>query len=400
MTKTKSVVRYLLALSIISALGFASYFMYLKWPTGVDYELAKPLEETLGDLLELAKEDKRVSGNPLTSSTYRKGDILYRPIIAIQQGRWGEAKKMLTPLVEEGNADAMFWLADITYRSSAFSGSEGAALFQKAAEMGNPYAAIKLSPKYNTRQCKMRMPSYCEEKWGDIALEILLKRSKKGDIKANYAYLYYTRFEQTDKDYFESLLSVVKKGIKTNYYAPLQYLVYMYQTRKDLNPFVNDVNPLSNKDANKLVDLLMIAARNNDVVSIEIINNVFKESLEPLEYLEPFQQAVKRTLPAVDFRNYSATFDYFVYTSRKNGGSFPVMGYAYASLFDFQAGQNEGDMYRRIYESSLKISGINTLTESNKLKAKEIASMLSGDNTPATIIDEVRGAWVLYEGTL
>ncbi|NVJ62122.1 MAG: hypothetical protein HWE27_17170 [Gammaproteobacteria bacterium] len=391
MIKVRKVVKYIFITFIMIFIILGGYATYIRLPTGTDFELTEPPEKRLGELISIASSEKIINPNLYAASTFQPNDPLFKAIIAIQQSRWYEAGELLKPLVDQGNADAMFWLADITYRSSAFSGWEGAELFEKSAKLGNPYAALKLSPKFNSYQCKMRMRTYCDKKWGSIGLDILKEKAENGDAKAAYSYLLYTRFDDKSFDYFDQFLDVVKQSIEIKYYRPLRHLVDMYETRENLNPYSRDVIPLEVEDRKVLANLLMIAALDNDTPSIALLNNWY---LDVLPSQEKFDELVEKNLHTLDLNHYFIAYDYILrkFNQSKNDREYLITGYAYATLFDDYEGTTSYQN-RRIFEMRLKDNAISELTEEEKERSQTIYKKLVEKANFTTYIDEARDAW-------
>ena len=390
MIKVKKIVKYVLVISLTAVLAMGGYITYVRFPTGTDFELTNPPAERLEELIALTNHERTINPNLYAASTFQPNDPLFNAIIAIQQSRWHDARELLKPLVEKGDANAMFWLADITYRSSAFSGWEGAELFEKSAKLGNPYAALKLSPKFNPYQCKMRMGAYCDEKWGDIGLDILKKKAENGDVKSAYSYLLYTRFDDKSFDYFDQFLNITKKAVETKYYRPLRHLVDMYEKREHLNPYNRDIIPLEVEDRKVLAKLLMTAALDNDLPSIHLLSNMFEDVI-PSE--EKFERIVKQNLPALDLDHYSIAHRYFLKKYKKtNSREHLIEGYAYSILFDSY--DNEGStLNRRIFERKIKDIGTKELNSKEKSSARIIYKKLVEKANFTTYIDEARDAW-------
>lgn len=285
------ITKYIVALLISVVIAVGGYATYIGLPTGTDIELSKAPKQRLKEILATVDSEQVINSDIYASSTYQPNDPLYKAVVEIQSKDWSKAVESLTPLVEQGNIDAMYWLGEITYSSSAFS--DGGKWFLKSASLGNPYAAMKLSPQYNiSNDCELWLRGYCDYKWGDEGLKAFKNLADNGDIKAAYAYLFYTRFENTGSDYFEQLIEITKEGINRNYYRPLRHLVYMYQTRESPNPFSHDVIPLTLEDKRQLVKLLMVAVNNNDVFSMNLVKTSFYQVLESPEVLN---EAIERT---------------------------------------------------------------------------------------------------------
>ncbi|WP_064669090.1 hypothetical protein, partial [Vibrio nigripulchritudo] len=200
--------------------------VYESIPTGFEKRAAEGPHVFLS-LLEDGKYTKGLNSDPYISSAYRPEDKLYEPLLAVQQGRWDEAQELLEPLAMAGDATAMFWLAEISYSSDAFSGTYGATLFKKAAKLGNPYAALKLDS--DNKECKRFMAKHCSKKWGDLGEKLLEERVVNGDFKARYALSRYRGWE-TKKDYLETV-NVAIESAKNNYFEPIKSIAFSYYDR-------------------------------------------------------------------------------------------------------------------------------------------------------------------------
>lgn len=160
------------------------------------------------------------------SSTYKPGDKLYNPVLAIQRNRWDIAIPLLEKLVKENNPDAMYWLANIS-GGSIFSGKKMADLFERSAKLGNPYAALRLNK--GAEDCDTYLSGYCSEEWGKKAKKILKDRATKGDAKAEY-YL-----SLLNGNNYDDVLDLALKNAKQHYYHPISYfLKYDYNLKPEL----------------------------------------------------------------------------------------------------------------------------------------------------------------------
>ncbi|MDW6002365.1 SEL1-like repeat protein [Vibrio mangrovi] len=236
--------RTLFTLVGIVILGVGGFMAYLMIPSGFQSRQAEG-PKVLTELLKMAEESQPFNPDPYISSTYRPGDPLYEPLLYIQRHRQGLAEELLKPLVEQGNADAMYWLAQITYRDNYYSGGPAAELFQKSAELGNPYAALRLDS--DNYECRRRMSSYCDQKWGELGRKLLQERADKGDKKAEYYLLQYD--ENSSEEVHKKLEKLVTENAKNHYYQPLMRLVYDYTSRFYL-PFLEQDEPLSAEKKN------------------------------------------------------------------------------------------------------------------------------------------------------
>ena len=168
------------------------------------------------------------------SSSIKPGDKLYVPVLAIQRKRWDIALPLLEDLVKDNNPDAMYWLASIS-GGSALSGVKMAALFEKSANLGNPYAALRLNS--GAKDCDLYLRGYCNKKWGDKAKDILAKKASSGDVRAEYQLAILNGKSVNDT------LDLALKNANDDYFFPLyNYLDYNYSldsiTRKKLYEFM------------------------------------------------------------------------------------------------------------------------------------------------------------------
>ena len=224
----------------------------------------------LDNTLKIVEEADIKNRPPYFYSTYSPEDELYAPVLAIQQERAYDAVDKLEELAAQDNADALYWLAIITYKSSAFSGQTGAELFERSAELGNPYAALMLDE--NNYECKTSMPSHCDKKWGVLAKELLIEREKNGDLEALYS-LIPKQLDKASKQDHEKLDKLAYEGFNQGYLLPLYTLVFIYQT------FDSDSDPdsvyLLTKEERAILDKLeLIMANRHHLTSVyDVINN-------------------------------------------------------------------------------------------------------------------------------
>lgn len=173
-------------------------------------------KEKEGKIVTFVDKLDSVNRNYYAASTYKPDDELYNPVLAIQRKRWDIAIPLLEKLVNKNNPDAMYWLAEIS-GGSIFSGKDKANLFKRSAELGNPYAALRLN--IGAEDCNTYLKGYCSKEWGDKASKILKDRANKGDIKAKY-HLSLLNGNNYDDD-----LELVLKNAEKHYYYPLIYFI-------------------------------------------------------------------------------------------------------------------------------------------------------------------------------
>ncbi len=238
------------------------------------------------------------------------------------------------------------------------------------------------------------MSAYCNEEWGEIGLKLLQQRADKGDIKAAYAYLYYTQFEDNSYEYLDKLIAVAKQGIEQHYYHPLRHLVYRYHDRRHLSPFKwGDRLPLSEQEKQQLAQVLMIAINNNDLLAARLLSYyLFKAP--PLSDAD-FNQAVQRMLPVVDNTFTSLVIDYFVMEAPKHDRDFVIQGFAYATLLDFYKEDDDDSIYRpnkRAYFYFLEEQNIPPLSEQEQEQGLLLSEQYKEQATAFLYLDEIIGA--------
>ncbi len=371
-------------------IGLVGHAICLRLPSKTDVRLVEESTKPLAELIAIAQAGVSVNPDLYVASTYPPEHPLYKALLAIQQKRWRDAADELKPMAERGDPDAMYWYAEMHYyhySSNAFS--ERGEWFVKAAELGNPYAAMRLDPKQNIHDCNRQLRGYCTEQWGKVALKLLQQRAEQGDVKAAYAYLYYTRFEDNSYEYLDKLIKVVKQGIEQHYYRPLRYLVYMYKYRRHLSPFKgNKVIPLSEQEKQQLAQLLMIAINNNDFFATHLLS-YYLFSTPPFSDSH-FTQSIARMLPISDHSLSPIVRDYFINEAQYHRRDFVIQGLAYALLFDFYEDE-EYHWHRHYYIRDMQRAGIRSLSEREKERAIALSEQYKKQTTALLYIDEVRG---------
>ncbi|SHO56044.1 hypothetical protein [Vibrio quintilis] len=257
----KLIILSVLSLCVVAALGFGSYVLYHIIPSGFQSRHAEG-PKVLTELLQMAEQSKPFNPDPYIASTYRPDNPLYQPVLEIQRHRWDIAEKLLKPLVEKGNADAMFWLGDITYGSGLYSAGPAAKLFQQSAESGNPYAALRLD--IDNSDCQRFMSGYCNEKWGKLGRKILKQRAENGDVKAAYYLLKLDIDVYSDSaEVHQKLEQLVTENAKQHYYQPLMNLVRTYLWHIIYCPYLDKDTPVSEQEKRLAIKILTLAVNNN-----------------------------------------------------------------------------------------------------------------------------------------
>ncbi|WP_299011308.1 hypothetical protein [uncultured Shewanella sp.] len=207
--------------------------------------------------LELLKKAKVSEPNPnvYASSQITPDNSLFEGVLALQRGRYGIAEQKLKPLMEAGDIDAMYWYAETILGSSVYATVEAADLFVKAAELGNPYAALRLTP--GTTDCKRYLGYRCSEEWVEKGEVLLKARAEQGDVKAQY-YVNVIKNPRSKDDYQRNI-DLVTQAANNGYYIPLV----------DNLKRLGNYKSLTQEKKQALVELLKLAANNNFVPAME-----------------------------------------------------------------------------------------------------------------------------------
>ncbi|WNJ96838.1 hypothetical protein RND59_07120 [Vibrio ruber] len=370
----KLIYKTLLTIVGVIILAAGGLMAYLVIPSGFQSRQAEG-PKVLTELLEMAQESQPFNSDPYISSTYRPGDPLYEPLLYIQRHRQGKAEELLHPLVEQGNADAMYWLAQITYRDNYYSGGPAAKLFQKSAELGNPYAALRLD--INNYECRRRMSSYCDPKWGELGRKLLQERAEKGDKKAEYYLLQYD--ENSSEEVHKKLEQLVTENAKNHYYQPLMRMIIDYEKRW-YYPYFDRKSKLSEKEKLILSKLTRLMINNNYPPAFERILGYM--SIYSREYTDYIVDRNSQLNSRYDLCTY-------YYPEINNHTREEIIKGAVCSISNDIVQQNNNDDMLSIYEYVLKENNIKPLTESETDSARNIAKTFVNKKLPVIYIDEM-----------
>lgn len=351
-----------LRISIFSVLLASTVILYYKWPSGFMLKQADG-PSVYADFARNYSEKKEENPDPYASSAYQPGDDLYEPLLAVQQRRWNTAKELLEPLVEENNTTAMFWLAEI---------NTDARLFQKAANLGNPYAALRLD--INNDECMDHMRLYCHEKWGKLAKKVLQERAKEGDIKAKYAIQYH--FGKKSKSDHEDYIKLSIEGAKINYYEPLFNILKDYKYRWNL-PFWAKDEILSDEELDILSKLFSLMVDNNFPMALFYIDSEGDD----------FKKYSFERYHSLLGEKASLLFDYYI-SKVETDREYLVKGYAIAILSDSYRHSNKKNRGENLYSYKVEDAGYK-MSDIDIEKAKALAKEMKKKSTPVIYIDEI-----------
>ncbi|ASA55652.1 hypothetical protein [Vibrio gazogenes] len=369
----KLIYKTLLTIVGVIILAASGLMAYLAIPSGFQSRQAEG-PKVLTELLRMAEKSQPFNPDPYISSTYRPGDPLYEPVLAIQRDRWDIAQKLLQPLVEQGNADAMYWLAHITYDDSYYSSGPAAKLFQKSAVLGNPYAALRLD--INDRECQMFMGGYCDKKWGELGRKLLQERAAQGDKKAEYYLLQYD--ENSSEEVHKKLEQLVTENAKNHYYQPLMRQIYNYTSGLYL-PFLEQNKSISIEKKKLISNLLRLGANNNFPPSMYYVysyNDMYSE-----DYVK---RVVEHSI-SLNVSSYICEAYYSKVSNRLRNDV--VKGAACAMANDVVRGN--GNNRVSIFDFNLDKNNIAPLTDEEKRESDRIAKLILNDITPVIYIDEM-----------
>ncbi|SIO96723.1 tetratricopeptide repeat protein [Vibrio spartinae] len=360
----------LIGIVILAVGGFMAYLMI---PSGFQSRQAEG-PKVLTELLNMAEKSQPFNPDPYISSTYRPGDPLYEPVLAIQRERWDIAQKLLQPLVEQGNADAMYWLAHIS-GGSIYAGKEIARLFRKSAELGNPYAALRLD--VSSEDCSLYLRGYCDPKWGKIGRKLLQERAEQGDKKAAYYLLQYD--ENSSEEVHKKLEQLVTENAKNHYYQPLMRLIYDYYDGRYLS-FFNRGTPPSEEQKKILVTISNIPANNNFTPAINKVLYTDRDLLD--------KAYISRIIDKCLTLN-SQQYSCMEYLSNSNDRKKIIEGAAYAYATDITKNKTKKENELGLFEFMLDKNDVKALTNEEIDQAREMAKLILNNMTPVIYIDEM-----------
>ncbi|NGO00410.1 hypothetical protein G5S52_23190 [Grimontia sp. S25] len=383
----------LISLSVLIAL----YIFYEIYPSGFQRKIAEG-PSFLSKQLSSYLENNKVNSDPYAASRYRPEDPLYAPLLAIQYGDKEKAETLLAPLVEKGNSEAMFWLAEITYGQSIYSGETAGELFIKAAKLGNPYAAIRLDSR--DIECTRYMESHCSEEWGEKGRVILKKLADTGDARAGYALFLHDVMLKggnrtaVSEESFNVLAKASIDGVKYHYYYPLMELASLYRQSYNYPIWVSssDTNDntqvLPEEDREVLKSLYKLPAKNNDAYAINLNLPLASNGENAVIDQDYTDSQILRTLPLL-----SKVYEYgpaFARKSESNSLAL-IQGAAWAIVDDFNRNGHNFDYGRQfqIYEYFITNEYNQRFLDKNDLeRARELSKQIIETLTPVIYLDE------------
>lgn len=238
------------------------------------------------------------SDDPYISSTAKPGDKLYDTLVNIQHGRHDVAIKELEPLVEQGDAEAQFWMAKMIYRSSVKNIRPALNLYKKSAEQNNPFAYMMMSPGLVSSGCDAYFGERnCTMDNLGKAVELFKQRAQQGDLRAQYFLLgilkpdgsyvedgtYAQKFHLTESaETRQQYLKDVIRFAEHHYYQPLMdYINTILIWDSNLRGY----KKISPQKTEMIESLLTIAANNNYIPAIDLLITLNRDKLEQDSYL-------------------------------------------------------------------------------------------------------------------
>ena len=379
----KRIIKYGLILVALCFLGLLGNNIYVQSPSEVDLQLTEGPSKMLAEFVAIAEKGVPINPDPYAASTYRPDDVLYNAMHHVQIGYRYDAQDIFEKLAEQGNVDAMFWMGALLYRVGIGRRASGAGYFLKAAELGNPYAALMLDDNY---VCLKYMKGYCDAKWGEQGRKILRERAAQGDAKAGYAlYLnlqynkpsfayYFNRDEYIaeGRGPFQVLIKAAKDGIKQHYYKPLNTLIRLSKY---------NASKLTTKDKVALNKVLEIGIHNNDVRS------VMSQYRHPELFGQPSTETIDRLLPFFPSNLKFFVNETYASMAHKNR-AYAIRGYAQAIMYE-ESPVNDRD-YIGSYVYRLGRQKVSLLSEKEKAQARVLADEYLKAYSPILTFDETR----------
>ncbi|SHI04875.1 hypothetical protein VA7868_01379 [Vibrio aerogenes CECT 7868] len=372
----KLIMLFVLSLCVIAVLGFGGYVLYHIIPSGFQSRHAEG-PKVLTELLHMAEQSKPFNPDPYIASTYRPENPLYQPVLAIQRGKLAQAEKLLKPLVEQGNAEAMFWLGEITYGSGLYSAGPAAKLFQKAAELGNPYAALRLD--VDNSDCQRFMSGYCDDKWGKLGRKLLKQRADNGDVKAAYYLLKLDIDVYSDSaEVHKKLEQLVTESAKQHYYQPLMSLLGGYVRHGYYGPYLDKDSPVDKQDIALVNKILTLLANNNYPLALSTV--IDDGDMFSSQYIDKVMSQLEKL-----GINYYSCLDYLFLREDKSRDN--IVNLASCAIASDKISYRNHNL--SLLEMVLKDENIDALTEDEISQAKEISEKMISKMTPVIYIDEI-----------
>lgn len=162
----------------------------------------------------------------------QKGDVLFDPVFSMNKIGSDET---LRELAEKGNPDALYWYATSLESKNIIKHAESYNYYKKAAEMGNPYAMLRISGEVGRSKYDCEIIGWpCNSEWEGKAIDKLIELKDQGDVKAYY---YYNKYSGTifsllnpfgdhmteeemivyaaEREYYTPLISYISRRTKT-----------------------------------------------------------------------------------------------------------------------------------------------------------------------------------------
>ncbi|MCL1125531.1 hypothetical protein [Shewanella surugensis] len=319
--------------------------------------------------VELLAQAKNSQPNPnmYASSQITPDNPLFDGVLAFQRGRYGLAEQKLKPLMEAGNLDAMFWYAETIMGASVLATAEAGDLLVKAAELGHPYAALRLDP--DSYDCQQSLGNRCSQDWVKKGQAKLKQLAEQGDVKA----LYYAnvRDKRGSAEDYQYNIDLVTQVVGQGYYAPLVEQLIRISHSKSLT--------IGKKQA--LVELLTLAANNNFVPAMAASYKYIKDK-------NP-QKAEKLLLKLARLGNRMAInaifhFDFQALQQGDESKFFNAYKFALVREIIFRKNNNAESMGWAIIRKEIR-----PFRDGEKDRIKLVADEFISQMTPVIYIDEL-----------
>lgn len=330
------------------------------------------------ELLELAKTSKP---NPdlYFSSQIKPDNPVFNGAIAFQRKLLDVAEKELLPLAEAGNAEAMFWYGQTTYRYNMLFSVAAGQWFKDSAKSGNLLASYKLMEPWSS-DCERYLSDVCSEDWWDNSMQIAKQQSEQGDPVARYFWRHYNNKFRSADDYQEHI-NTVTEAAKSGYFAPLFW---------ELRKFWNDKD-ISEEKVKAIAELLLYAANNNFVPAIgKLPEESLKKYLtqEQMQYFENLRakMGVESSAWWISYSSYEE----IVNSKDSFDQELLVKAYKYAYIEDklfnyrdqFKPNREVDSLLRRLNENNIP-----PLNKQEQQHAEALADEFISNMTPVFYLD-------------
>ncbi len=334
------------------------------------------LENEYGALAytELLTLGKASTPNPdvYAASQITPDNPLFEGVLALQREQYGDAWEALKPLAEAGDPDAMFWFAETINGSSIIASRNAGIWFDKAAQLGNPYAALQLMPRTSNCEHAGIGLSICREKWIGKASAMFAERAKSGaPMSVFYDAISYSMWgDATD---YHTKIKLVTKAAKGGYYAPLYRAIYRIEKYENITP----------EKRQAIVDLLTLAANNNFIPAMVRVFYKYPETLDEKHKIQLLENTTKLGSQGA----FISIRQFYIESAKSDNDSNKAIIKAYKYVFVGDKLFSSDTI--NLMDYILNHYGVDDITDAEKQQARVAADKFISEMTPVIYIDEM-----------